>query len=174
MKKMVTLLVASSALFGAQTVSAQTYSPPGTYVYQGSVSVQKDLGVYNCVLTVTVNVPSTPPTPQVVTATAALTPGDAICSAIAVNGTGTVSYTDRPAPLSNRVTITGLQIVPAISIGRCTGSITADWGGNGTPSLILSSPLSNSAPTAGAPCKMIGTLNQISGPAGGLVILPDT
>lgn len=171
MKKIAAIVAAGAAVLGAHAASAQTYTPAGAYVYRGNVSVQKDLGVYNCVLTLNVTVPAS----GAPTATASLAPGDSICSAIAINGTGTVSYTDRAAPLSNRVTITGLQIVPAISFGQCTGSITADWGGNGTVprSIILSVPLSNSAATAGAACKMQGTLTQQSGP-GNLTITPDT
>lgn len=171
MKKIAVIIAAGTTVFGAHIASAQTYSPAGSYVYRGNVSVQKDLGVYNCVLTLNVTVPSS----GAPTATGALSAGDAICGAIAVNNTGTVSYTDRLAPLSNRLTITGLEIVPAISFGKCIGPITADWGGNlPVPrTIILSVPLSNSAPTMGAACKMQGTLSQISGP-GNLTITPDT
>lgn len=155
MKKVSTFLVGVSTLFGAQVASATSYTP-GVHVFSGPVTVQKDLGAYDCELTVTVTVPSSGDS---ATATADLS-GDFPCGAINISGTATVS-----ASLPN-LTLTGLTITPPLSWGVCTGSITVAWQGNGPPSpreVVLSVPLSNSTATAGADCKMDGTLQQVSG-----------
>lgn len=161
MKKAVAFLVGASALFGAQVANATTYSPTGTHVFAGQVTVQKDGSAYTCTLTVTVNAATSS-----ATATAALS-GGFPCSLITISGTGTVTAN----ATATQVTISGLTIDPPLSPGVCNGSITAGWNGGVTPrQIILSVPLSNSAATSGAACKMAGTLSQTSG--GPLTITP--
>ncbi|WP_447727877.1 hypothetical protein [Sphingomonas koreensis] len=176
MKRIATFIAATSALCGAQAANAQIFTPPGGVgVLEGTVSVQKDLGVYTCTLTVTVtngpNVLTNPPVSDVhggvtityphahtATATAALS-GGFPCGLIAVNNTATVTYD------GTNVTLTGFEIVPPLSWGTCTGPITVAWNNGPPATATLSVPLSNSTATAGADCKMAGVLTQISGPA---------
>lgn len=173
MKRIATFIAATTALCGVQTANAQIFTPPGAVgVLEGTVSVQKDLGVYTCTLTVTVtNGPDVLPPPDVhggvtisyphahtATATAALS-GGFPCGFIAVNNTATVTYD------GTNVTLTGFEIVPPLSMGRCNGPITVAWNNGPPATATLSVPLSNSTATSGADCKMAGVLTQISGPA---------
>lgn len=173
MKRMATLLAVTSVLCGAQIAGAtQRYTPPASVAtFSGPVTVQKDLGTYNCTLTVTVTtgpnaatdlhggVSITTPHADTATATAALS-GGFPCPSIQVNGTANVTYN------GTNLSLAGFTIVPPLSFGTCTGPIVVAWGGATTPRrVVLSVPLSNSTATAGAPCKMAGTLLQTSGPA---------
>lgn len=148
-------LLGAVALCGAQPAMADTYTPASTSTFSGPVSVQKDGATYDC--TLTVNVDATAGSSA--TATASLAAGDWVCPLIAINGTGSVVYD------GTYLTISGLTIKPVISIGECTGPIKAVWGGNSASprTIALSSPLSDSTATAGANCKMIGTLEQTAG-----------
>ena len=176
MKRIATFIAATTALCAAQTANAEIFTPPGSVgVLSGDVTVQKDLGVYNCTLTVTVttgpDVLTNPPVSDVhggvtittphahtATATAALS-GGFPCGLIAVNNTATVTYD------GTNVTLTGFEIVPPLSWGTCTGPIVAAWSNGPAATATLSVPTSNSTATAGADCKMAGVLSQISGPA---------
>lgn len=176
MKRIATFIAATTAICGAQVANAQIFTPPGAVaVLSGPVTVQKDLGIYNCTLTVTVtvgpNVLTNPPVSDVhggvtityahahtATATAALS-GGFPCSLIQVNNTATVTYD------GTHVTLTGFNIVPPLSSGTCTGPIKVVWNNGPPATATLSVPLSNSTATSGAPCKMAGTLTQTSGPA---------
>ncbi|QSB45563.1 hypothetical protein IDJ81_05480 [Tsuneonella flava] len=156
MMKKLGYLIGAVALCGAQPAMADTYTPASTSTFSGPVSVQKDGALYNC--TLTVNVDATAGSSA--TATASLsTPSDWVCPLIAINGTGSVVYD------GTYLTISGLNIKPVISIGECTGPIKAVWGGNSASprTITLSIPLSNSSATAGAACKMAGTLTQTGG-----------
>ena len=142
------------ALGLASPVSADTYSPASTSTFAGSVKVKKDGATYTCTLTVNVDATAG----STATATASLS-GAFPCSLISVSGTGTVVYD------GTYLTISGLVIDPPLSAGLCNGPIKTVWGGNSaTPRKItLSSPLSDSSATSGAPCTMVGTLNQTAG-----------
>ncbi len=176
MKRIATFIAATTALCAAQTANAEVFIPPASVAtLSGEVTVQKDLGVYNCTLTVTVttgpNVLTNPPVSDVhgsttvttphahtATATAALS-GGFPCGLIAVNNTANVTYD------GTNVTMTGFEIVPPLSWGTCTGPIVVAWNNGPPATATLSVPLSNSAATAGADCKMAGVLTQDSGPA---------
>ncbi|HEY8605099.1 hypothetical protein [Tsuneonella suprasediminis] len=148
-------LIGAVALCGAQPAMADTYTPASTSTFSGTVTVQKDGSAYECIMTVNVDATAG----SSATATASLAAGDWVCPLIAVNGTGSVVYD------GTYLTISGLEIQPVISIGKCTGPIKAVWGGNSASprTISLSIPLSNSSPTAGAACKMEGTLSQTAG-----------
>lgn len=162
MKLFSTLLAASALVFGAQAANAQTFDPSsGTFVFEGDVTVAKDMGEFNCKMRVTVNVTSA----STATATASLAAGDWVCPLIGISGTGTVTYSTSGA--QEFVTLTGLTITPPLSSGVCNGPIKVKWfdanpAGANPSRFELEIPLSNSTATAGADCKMSGVLPQVS------------
>lgn len=160
MNKFAICAAASLMFFGAHAAQAQ-FSPAGAKTFSGPVTVQKDGAAYSCTLTVNANVAAA----GTATATASLS-GGFPCGLISVAGTATVTRTI-VSPTVTNVTLTGFTIDPPLSPGLCNGPITVRWNGNtASPrSLTASSPLSDSAPTSGAPCKIIGTLNQTAGTA---------
>ncbi|WP_337828171.1 hypothetical protein [Pseudonocardia sp. TMWB2A] len=146
-------IVASAGLLCAQTVNATTYAPAGTYVFSGQVIYQKDMSAFGCTMELTIDATS-----SAATATARIydKPG---CASF-IDGNGTVSFD------GTHLTVNGWTMQFVLSTGYCTGPVKMQWGGNGTaPRTIgLSSPMSDSTATAGAPCKFMGTLTQTSGP----------
>lgn len=171
MKNVSALILGASALAMTPTANAAIYQPPGTYVFSGSVTVEKDLAPLQCDLQVTIVVPDdspdahgTFPHGDSATATAQFTGGDFGCTAIQVLGQADVIAL--MAGSLERLRFDGWEIIPPFSSGTCTGSITVDWfdaTASASPSRMeASSPLSDSTATAGADCKIVGELEQIS------------
>lgn len=155
MKKILTLVVASTALFGAQIAHATTYTA-GTHHFSGPIIVEKDSGPFPCTLNVTVTATTTS-----ATASASIS-GGFPCTFIGVVGA--------PYPVSfssGTLTIGGgsnlVRINPPLSLGYCEGTLEAQWDGNGpaTRSISFSSPLSDIQwHNAGVDCKLDGTIEQ--------------
>lgn len=163
MKKIVTFIVASTALFGAQIAHATTYTA-GTHTFSGPVIVEKDSGPFPCTLNVTVTA-----TTSSATASASLS-GGFPCGFIGVVG---APYPVSFDPVTKILTIGGgsnlVRINPPLSLGYCEGTLKAQWDGNGPPtprSITVSSPLSDIQwQSAGVDCKLDGTIVQTSSPA---------
>ncbi|QNQ09889.1 hypothetical protein [Sphingomonas alpina] len=165
MKLFSAICASALALAGAGTANATTYTPAGTYVFQGSVNVNKGIAL-TCVLKLTVVVPEAAPDAHgtfshghTATATPVLSAGNFLCP--------TVTFSATPYPVSfdgTNVTLSGV-VVNTITPGGCSGSISGVWNGGATPRSIS---LNASLPGGGtsAPCTIVGTITQISGPAG--------
>jgi len=172
MKNITKLFLGISAVAFSQTANAAIWQPPGTYEFTGTLAVEKDLAPLQCDAKLVIVVPNDAPDAHgsfphgdSATVTAVFTGGDFGCTFIQVQGTATV--TGSISGGQEYVTVTGWNIVPPFSSGTCTGAITAEWNdaspaGVSPTEIVLSSPLSDSTATAGAPCKMAGTLVQTS------------
>ena len=162
MKLFSAICASALALTGAGTANATTYTPAGTFVFQGSVVVTKGLTL-NCTLKVTVVVPEAAPDAHgafshghSATATPVLSaPSNILCP--------TVTFSATPYPVTfdgTNVILSGV-VVNTITPGGCSGTISGVWGA-GTP---RTNTLNSSLPGGGytEPCKFVGTLSQISG-----------
>lgn len=165
MKNTISLLAGIAALVSVQTTAqAATFSPTsGTFTFEGMVDVAKELGPFSCLMTVV----ATPTSATTGTASASLS-GAFPCPNIGISGSGSITPSVDPVTGREYVTVSGLTIKPALSIGQCTGPITVEvFDLSTTPTatpteLHLTNPESNSAPTAGVPCTMVGVLTQTS------------
>jgi hypothetical protein len=172
MKLFSAICASALALAGAGTANATTYTPAGTYVFQGSVNVNKGIAL-TCVLKLTVVVPNAAPDAHgsashghTATATPLLSAGNFLCP--------TVTFSATPYPVTfdgTNLTLSGV-VVNTITPGGCSGSISGVWGGNAASPRSIA--LNASLPGGGtsAPCTIVGTINQISGPAPVTIVNP--
>ncbi len=169
MNKLLTLAAASLALFGAQSVSAQTYTPSGSWVMQGPVTVQKGAGpVLNCTLRITGTVANTAGDAHgsanhghVLSVTnVQLQAGDLGC--LTVSFTGLPYTTSWTAPV---LTLNNVYVNTSITPGNCKGSIGGTWNDT-TKKLTVDASLPQD--TSGGACTVKGTLNLVS-PTGGSI-----
>lgn len=159
MKKLALIVASSMALLGAQTATAQTYSPaPSTWTWKGSLVVQKGMGpVLTCAVTVTANVTSA----TSATATASIAPGDLGCI--------TVSFTGAPYAITwnagppETVTLKNVYVNTSITPGNCKGDITATFNDTTNDALVVNTSIPQD--TTGGACTMRGTLFKTA-PAG--------
>jgi hypothetical protein len=165
MRLLSALCATALALTGAQAASATTYAPAGTFVFQGWVATIKGFTL-NCTLTVTITVSESAPDADGTashghnaTATPVLSAGNALCPVQMFSGA--------PYPVSfdgTNISLNGV-VYRAYGPGDCTGTLSGQWRGNiATPRTIA---FNTSLPGNGgtAPCRFIGNLNQVSGPA---------
>jgi hypothetical protein len=152
MRNLAKIVMFSSALIGAQLVSApamaQKTAPDGTY--RGLVNVHKGISL-TCTLELKVNAP----TAGKATVSYFGPPNSLACS--------TVTFDSQPYdytfdPLSGDLTLSGVH-VNTITIGDCAGSITATWVDD---TILVDSALP--AATAGNPCTIEGALDFVSNP----------
>lgn len=165
MRLLPTICAAAVAVANIQAASATTYTPAGTYVFQGLVQTVKGFTL-TCILTVTITVPESAPDADGTashghnaTATPVLTTGNALCPVQMFSGA--------PYPVSFDGTSISLNSVAYLAFGPggCTGTLSGKWSGNtASPRAIL---LNTSLPGDGgtAPCRFTGNLNQVSGEA---------
>lgn len=162
MKFVSAICATALALAGTAPAMATTYTPAGTFVFQGSVVVKKGLTL-NCTLKLTVVVPEAAPDAHgtfshghSATATPALSaPSNILCPTVTFSGTPYAVTFD-----GTNVTISGV-VVNTITPGGCSGTISGVWG-TGTPRTIA---VNASLPGGGTsdPCTIVGTLSQVSG-----------
>jgi hypothetical protein len=158
--KLISALCASAlALATTSTAQATTYTPAGTFVFQGATVLTKGPPI-TCPLKITIVVPNAAPDAHgtashghVATATPVL---GGVCLATVFNGT--------PYPVTFDGTNISLQnvLMTFFSPGSCSGSITGAWGGNtATPRTIsVNASLAGSKPPS---CTIVGILTQTSG-----------
>lgn len=151
MKFVSTLCAAALTLAGTAPASAQTFSPVGQAVFEGSVVVQKGLTL-NCKLRLTINVVNS----STALAIPELLSPNMLCPTI------TFSFAPYQVTYGNLIlTINNVRIIP-ITSGICSGNMTGKWGGNlGRRSIAVNATI----PTldVNAPCKITGNLFQVSG-----------
>ncbi|WP_156420440.1 MULTISPECIES: hypothetical protein [unclassified Sphingopyxis] len=184
MRKIVALCATALTLMTPGIAHATDFGDNGTYEFEGDVSVIKNLPFPTaCTLKVTIVVTGGG---SAATADPELS-GSTLCDDI-----NTASFASAPYAVSAntgvspiRLSISGVTIgIPPVSIfpaDGCAGSLTHEWGGNSASPRFLdfTTPLSdvpdgppdNFGGTEN-PCKIEGTLVQISGASGGLVITP--
>ncbi|MGH6616326.1 hypothetical protein [Sphingomonas sp.] len=165
MKLLPAICATALAMANIQAASATTYTPAGTYVFQGLVNTVKGFTL-TCILTVTITVPESAPDADGTashghnaTATPILSAGNALCPVQMFSGA--------PYPVSFDGATISLNGVGyrAFGPGDCTGTLSGQWNGNiATPRTIT---FNTSLPGDGgtAPCRFIGNLNQVSGTA---------
>ncbi|QNA82617.1 hypothetical protein G4G27_00280 [Sphingomonas sp. So64.6b] len=150
MNKLVALC-AGAMMLGAQPAIAQTFTPAGTYVVTGPVTVVKGLTL-NCTLKLTVVVPSTPSTSA--STTPVLQAGNILCPTVTFSATPyATSYTPATAT-TGTLTLSGV-VVNTITPGGCSGTISGAWN-NTTKKLVVSASLPGGG--GSAPCTVNGTL----------------
>ena len=170
MKNFFLALAASSALMAPVAQAAIFVPPVTTAVFTGPVAVEKDSGVFNCILTLTVDTGAnfggdghgSWAHAHNATATAVLSDVSApsVCPLILIDGTADVTAIEKPSG-KTILTFDGFSIIPPISGGFCSGPIKAVWGGHAslTRSIEVKTPLSDMA----GGCRMIGEVVQVSG-----------
>lgn len=173
MKKVATFLISSIALFGSHIANAETYTPTGTWVFEGSVDVYKGINL-TCDAVVTVNNPVG--TSGSATATVALSGGFlGLCSTIGFPGPPTspsakpypVTYAPAVGSALPKVTLNGVY-VDTITAGDCYGGLTADWD-DANNALIIGSDIVEAV--SGADCVISnGYLDLVS--PGNVTITP--
>lgn len=155
MMKIVTIISAAAAIFGAQSASAATFGPvgPTMHVFEGQLVVQKDMMSYTCTARLLITVNS-------VTDVDVKVQGDALmgsfpCQLIAVTGIGNIDWDGYDWG------VTGLTIDPPLSSGTCNGRIRFVWDGGGPRKIDLRPLLSDSTSMVGNSCKMQGRLTSV-------------
>lgn len=191
--KNVIYLCATALAFASPGLAhaADSFGPTnGTYVFQGPVTVQKNLSpATSCTLEVSVAVTGVGTPSNAASVTAAALSGGPICNVITFSNLnytvdargagGTAGTAGAPAEelwiSTPRVNIPPL-LLGLIPADACEGVLKTYWIGNGPPTpreIEFDSPFSDitdaNPDNPGAtenPCKIIGTLTQISGPSG--------
>lgn len=154
MKKIATFLAASLALVSAQAANATTYSPTGTWVFEGTADVYKGIQL-TCDVTVTVNASATS-----ATATMSLSGGF-------LNLCNTVSFDPAYTPYnvvydSTAGTVTLEDVyVNTITSGDCFGDVTASWN-DSTNTLTVNDTIEEVDPNTGDCVISNGVLNLTS------------
>lgn len=160
MKLFPALCASALALAGAGTSNATTYTPSGTFVFQGVVNVNR--GVYlSCTFKLTVVVPNSAGDVHgatshghSATATPVLSAGNPLCPIV------TFSATPYPVTFANGyVSLSGV-VVNTITPGGCSGTIIGEWNG-----LLKTIDLNSTLAGGGAsePCRIIGHLSLVGG-----------
>jgi hypothetical protein len=152
MKRFAILVASSIALLGAQTATAQTYTPTGTWRWSGNVTVQKGTGpVLICRLTVTANVAS-----GSATASATLGLGDIRCLTVSFTGAPyTVTWSGGPP---ETLTLNNVFVNTSITPGNCAGNVTATFNDSTDDSLTINTSIPQV--TSGGACTISGTLQK--------------
>ena len=177
MKNIITAIMASASLFSAQAAYATTYTPAGTWTFQGTVTVQKGAGpILNCLATATFVVPEAAPDVHGAFShghsltgptTLSIGPGDPGCATIRiVSNPHTSSSTTSPTG-QDPVVINNVDVDTTITPGDCFGNLHATVVPGAPPALEVDTVLP--AVVAGTgDCTIIGALDLLS-PVGGSV-----
>jgi hypothetical protein len=141
MRKIATFLAASLALVSAQAANATTYSPTGTWVFQGTADVYKGIQL-NCNVTVTVNASATS-----ATATMSLSGGFLnLCNTVGFDP----SYTPYNVTYDSATSTVTLEdvYVNTITSGDCFGDVSAIWN-DATNTLTVNDTIEEAVPGSG-------------------------
>lgn len=128
MNKFITLC-AGAILFGAPPVSAQTFTPMGTYLITGPVTVSRGGINISCTLNVTLTVAATPS--STASAVPQLQPGAIFCP--------TFTFTSTPYAVTYNVANATISM-SGVVIGSCSGTVTGAWN-NSSKILTLNATL---------------------------------
>lgn len=162
MNKLVTLFVSSLMLVGAHTANATTYSPTGTWIFEGTADVYKGINL-TCDVTLTVNASATSATATMTLAGGFL----GLCSTIGFpSGHGAYPYTVTYNGSTSTVTLKDVY-VDTITAGDCFDDINAIWNGNDTISIN-----DTVSAVSGADCIISNGFLSLTSPAGPVTITP--
>jgi hypothetical protein len=158
---------------GAGAAQAATYLPASTtFQFRGTVNVQQNISLTGCTMNATVVSTALVGGANTASVTAASLSGG-LCGLVTFNGFNwPIAVTGSSGGVATQLTISGIG-VGALS-GTCAGSSVVTWSQSPTPPKIgFSTPASDIPPsgTSTNPCKIVGTLNQIS-PATQATIAP--
>ncbi len=159
MKRIISAIIASTALLGAHTASAQTFvTTPGTYTFSGTgVAVQKGGGpLLDCNLSI-----------DIVNTGGVLTAQNSSLT----NNTGlpfctTVTFQNAPWAVTvsgSTVTVSGIYVNTSITPGDCSGFLAATFSTSGaTEQLSLDTGFTTTSTlpqvSSGGDCKIDGVL----------------
>jgi hypothetical protein len=179
MKNVVTLCATALALMIPATAQAQNFGADGSYDFQGSVSVIKNLPFPTiCQLDVNITVSGSG---SAATATPTLS-GSPLCNAIDsmsfTAGSFAISANTGVSP--TQLTLSGVDIgIPPVGgnpADACLGTLVHELYDGSVPRLIdFTTPLSDvDYVNPGTPndCKIVGTIEQISGNPTGIFVTP--
>lgn len=179
MRNIVSLCAAVLAFASPSLVQAADQFGPnnGTYAFSGPVTIQKDFGPVACNLTLSIVVTGVGASGNAADVnTGPALSGGPICAAISFSN---LSYsvdavgTGGPGSAADELWFSTVRVnIPPLGANRpaaCQGALKAYWLGNGPlPRQIeFATPQSDIPRFSGGPppCKIIGTLTQVSGPA---------